>query len=144
MSEPQKSWIPMLNCQIEIVRKIIAERARQEKLKAERRFNFTAATPGLKHTERLPMLVEELGEVSKRVQQLPDSGLMPTTHAGNFDAHAGGDPDPEAGTIEGLERELVQVAAISVAWLEAIDSTRAAAARTPWKPQSAPPPVSAA
>lgn len=124
-----------------IFTEIAAERVRQENLAKEGRFNFTAANPGLTHAERLPMLAGELGEIATQIEQQPDSGLMPVTHAGQFDqakAETGScleqdgkrkPHDPTAGTREGLRTELIQLAAIAVAWVQAIDGEGESAER---------------
>jgi hypothetical protein len=126
---------------------ILDERLRQEKLAEQGRFKFTAANPALLNTERLPMLIEEIGEVARQVQQQPDSGLMPVTYAGNFDTYAasGGRSgkamamalEDDAGTVHGLRKELVQTAAICVAWIEALDSKDGATTHSPRESPSA-------
>lgn len=78
------------------------ERDRQERLKAAGRFEFTCADDGLTDAEKLATIAEEVGEVAQQV--LAGSGL---TH------------DTE-GTREELRGELIQVAALSVAWIEAL------------------------
>lgn len=117
----------------EIFHEIHEERMRQESLAEKGRFKFTAANPGLTHAERLPILTEEIGEIARQVLQQPDSGMMPVTHAGNYDWHTAGDaePDPEAGTPQGLRKELLQCAAISVAWIEALDLLAGSTAHAP-------------
>lgn len=74
---------------------ISCERERQDELKAEGRFDHTCADPELSDFERLAILVEEIGEVSRALQ---------------------GDGD--------LEEELIQTAAVALAWLEGIYEPR--------------------
>lgn len=81
---------------------IVKERRRQEQLKAEGRFRYTAADAGMSNTERLACLTEEVGEVAQEV----------LTQAGRRLAR-----DTE-GSVEGLRKEITQVAAICLAWLE--------------------------
>lgn len=78
------------------------ERRRQEKLKAEGRFSHTPADGELELPEpfKLAMIVEELGEVGRNV--LARSELV-----------TDGDTNDEA-----LHKELCQVAALAVAWME--------------------------
>lgn len=77
---------------------IDVERARQERLKAEGRFDFTCADPALGHLAACAVLTEEVGEVARAV--MGREGLV----------RDGGD----------LRKELVQVAAVAIAWLEAL------------------------
>lgn len=116
-----------------ILNDVWQERERQERLCEKGRFKFTAANPGLTNVERLPILTEEIGEIARQVLQQPDSGMMPVTHAGKYDWHTAGDsePDPQAGTPEGLRNELVQLAAISCAWIQALDSLAGSTAHAP-------------
>lgn len=85
-----------------IFRLISKERSRQEQIKREGRFRYTAADAGMGNAERLACLVEEVGEVAQEV----------LTHEGRRLAR------DTVGTVEGLRKELIQVAAIVVAWLE--------------------------
>jgi NTP pyrophosphatase (non-canonical NTP hydrolase) len=85
-----------------VVAEVIRERHRQDDLKAEGRFSFTCADDELSNTERLAMLVEEIGEVAQEV----------LTQKGRRAAR-----DTE-GTEEALRKEVTQVAAICIAWLE--------------------------
>lgn len=76
---------------IDIYLKIWAERIRQEELKAAGKFVYTAADPECPDVTRITMLVEEIGEVARAMQ--------------NND-------------LDNLKEELTQVAAITFAWLE--------------------------
>ena len=84
-----------------ICEEILDERARQERLRAEGKFTHTAASPDLPDGYRLTALVEEVGEAAEAV--LERNGFI-------------GKPK---GTD--LRKELVQVAAVAVAWIEALD-----------------------
>ncbi len=79
-----------------------AERHRQEQLKRAGRFKHTAADREISHKDRLAILAEEFGEVAGAVVQL--SGLSNDRQASEAD----------------LQRELVQVAAVCLAWLEGL------------------------
>lgn len=84
------------------------ERRRQEKLKAEGRFRYTCADPEMTDDESYVVLGEEFGEVAKQVLTQPGrTGEM------SFDT---------VGTSADLRKELIQVAAIAVAWVERIDN----------------------
>ena len=84
-----------------IYEEILDERGRQERLRAEGKFTHTAASPDLPDGYRLTALVEEVGEAAEAV--LERNGFI-------------GKPK---GTD--LRKELVQVAAVAVAWIEALD-----------------------
>jgi NTP pyrophosphatase (non-canonical NTP hydrolase) len=58
------------------------------------------------NAERLAVLVEEVGEVAQEVLTQNGCRLARDT----------------TGTVEGLRVELVQVAAVAVAWLEGLDA----------------------
>jgi hypothetical protein len=78
--------------QAELVYQIMLERDRQDTLKAEGRFTHTCADL-LPNEKRLAVLAEEFGEVARAVC--------------NRDAN-------------NLREELVQVAAVALAWLEGV------------------------
>lgn len=80
------------------------ERTRQEWLKQAGRFEFTPADPGMSNGQRLGCLMEELGEVAR--------AMLEGENAVN-DKH---DVD--------LRKELIQVAALAVAWVEYLDRTK--------------------
>jgi hypothetical protein len=77
------------------LRAVTAERLRQVQLKTEGRFEHTCADPEATDGYRLTVLVEEVGEVARAV--LESDG-------------------------RGLREELVQVAAVAVAWIEGLDA----------------------
>jgi hypothetical protein len=81
------------------------ERDRQERRKAEGRFTHTCADPdGMNDYERLAVLVEEVGEVAREV--LTGEGRRLARDS--------------VGTDSALFEELIQVAAVAVAWSEAV------------------------
>lgn len=75
---------------------ILVERSRQDRLKEEGRFKFTAADPDVSDMTRLSFITEEVGEVARCC--LGDLGIV----------QDGG----------GLHKEVTQIAAIALAWLE--------------------------
>jgi hypothetical protein len=77
----------------QVLKDISAERERQEALREEGSLVYTAACPDCPDVLRLAALVEEVGEVARAL------------HDGDF---------------ENLREELVQVAAVAVAWVEAL------------------------
>ena len=80
---------------------VLVERERQETLKAEGRFRYTCADVEMSDGERMCVLVEEVGEAARAV--LEQRRLANDSHG------------------KDLRAELVQVAAVAVAWIEAID-----------------------
>lgn len=80
------------------------ERKRQEHLKATGKFEFTCADVDMTDYERFAVLGEEVGEVAKEVLTQADRPLAHDT----------------AGSRTALRKELVQVAAVAVAWVEAL------------------------
>lgn len=83
---------------------VAAERRRQERLRDEGKFVRMELTP----LQRLPILLEEVGEVAKALVEL---GLTdePATR-------------PEDVVMDELREELIQVAACAVAWVEELDA----------------------
>ena len=80
---------------------VLLERIRQEKLKAEGRFAYTCADQEMHPCEKLAVLSEEVGEVARALLEL--MRLANDTHGMD------------------LRAELIQVAAVAVAWVESID-----------------------
>ncbi|OQW34855.1 MAG: hypothetical protein A4E20_01375 [Nitrospira sp. SG-bin2] len=73
---------------------IVAERNRQERLKASGKFAHSCADNALSHTACLPVLAEEFGEVARAIC--------------------------EWDTLN-LRDELIQTAAVCLAWLEGLE-----------------------
>jgi hypothetical protein len=74
----------------EILEAISQERGRQENLRRDGRLKFTAADPSCPQLLRLAALTEEIGEVARAVHDDTDNLIV----------------------------ELIQVAAVAVAWVE--------------------------
>jgi len=81
---------------------IVDERERQEKLREEGRFTHTPAEGS--HYENLAMITEEIGEVAREVLTQPGDPAA-------FDT---------IGSPHSLRKELIQVAAIALAWCEKV------------------------
>ena len=79
------------------------ERHRQERLKAEGKFTMTCAD-AMSNGARLAVLMEEVGEVARAILERGIDGEMSNDKTG-----------------KDLQKELVQVAAVCVAWLEGLD-----------------------
>lgn len=84
-----------------ILRSVWEERQRQEELKARGKFAYTCADSEMSNPERLSVLGEEFGEVCHEVNEAIGPGRMLNR--------------------EQLRKELIQVAAVCVAWVEALD-----------------------
>jgi NTP pyrophosphatase (non-canonical NTP hydrolase) len=77
----------------DVLAEVGRERSRQEQLKAKGKFTYTCADAEMTDGQRLAVLVEEVGEVARAMND-----------------------------GKGLREELIQVAAVAVAWVEAIDT----------------------
>jgi len=84
---------------------IDSERSRQERLKADGKFAHSCADAGISNAERFLVLAEEFGEVGHELNEAIGEGRILN--------------------MTKLRTELVQVAAVCVAWCEAIDAGRA-------------------
>lgn len=92
---------------MEVLRDIINERNRQDDLKAQGKFPHTCAdVPGLTDGVKCAVLTEENGEVARVLCELAQ---------GKLSAYA---------ADEALYEELVQVAAVAVAWCESLQYKR--------------------
>lgn len=88
----------------EVLAEVAEERARQEEMKAQGRFQYTCADEGMNNFERFAVLGEEVGEVAREALTLPGIRLARDTE----------------GTVQALRKELIQVAAVAVAWAEGL------------------------
>lgn len=87
-----------------ILNEISIERDRQEQLRAEGRFAMTCASPDMSMGQRLAVLAEEYGEVAHEVNEGFGEGRKTDVYK--------------------LGKELIQCAAVAVAWLESYEMTR--------------------
>lgn len=91
----------MLNPQqIAIAQEIFRERNRQDALVIEGRFAFNCASTTVPDLYKLPILAEEAGEVAREVCEISGQGKK---------------------TRKPLRTELIQLAAVCAAWIEALD-----------------------
>lgn len=81
-----------------ILQEIREERERQERLKAAGKFAYTAADKELTNHERLAILAEEFGEVARAICD---------------------------GDRSNMREELIQVAAVALAWVQGLDAEKA-------------------
>lgn len=86
----------------QILKDIADERQRQDYLKSIGRFKYTLADDGLSDAIKLACIMEEVGEIARNI--LASAGKM-----------TDGDPTPAA-----QYKELMQIAALCVAWMEAL------------------------
>lgn len=89
-----------------VLNSIAEERDRQEDLKAEGRFKYTCADAEMNPFEKYAVLGEEFGEVGRAL--LEKGELANDKHGVS------------------LEKELIQVAAVAMAWVESIRRVRRA------------------
>lgn len=87
---------------INVLHEVLAERNRQEELKAECRFKYTCADIEMTNFERLAVLLEEFGEAARAALEM---------HNLSHDVHG-----------NNLRKEMIQVAAVSVAIVEGLDA----------------------
>jgi len=104
----------------EVLLEISEERMRQESLKESGKFVFTCADKGLSEAEKLAVLSEEIGEVSKEVVELVIglSKLMKLQMSNEARSAAIEETIKEYKVK--ARKELVQVAGVAVAWVEAL------------------------
>lgn len=109
---------------------IFEERAKQERLRAEGRFTHTAAGP-ISNPQRLMILMEEIGEAAECIMAerdgigADDVGFLASViQLGDVartrlhrEGLAAGAPGHHRERKENLDKELVQCAAVVVAWL---------------------------
>ena len=90
---------------VNVFARIAAERCRQQELLKAGKFTYTCSSPVVDDNRKLRILVEEVGEVAEAIERLEMSkrGHLPAK--------------------EHLREELVQVAAVAVAWLESLEKS---------------------
>lgn len=93
-----------------VVKEVYKERERQEDLRKAGKFAWTCADPTQSNARKLAVLAEEFGEVAREVTEEIISGDKK-------------DPDGRIPILkQNIRKELIQVAAVCVAWVEALDS----------------------
>lgn len=85
--------------ELQTIERIHEERERQRALFKERKISFDVASPIIDLRRKFRVLAEEVGEVAHAIDQIENHGMA----QGN------------------LNMELVQVAAVAVAWLESLE-----------------------
>ncbi len=101
--------------QKEIMLEIIEERIRQEKLREEGKFLFTCASPHMPESEKLAVLAEEFGEVAKETTDVIIAlAKLKATGDTTFNQRI-------RARKQATRKELIQVAAVAMAWIEALD-----------------------
>lgn len=94
----------MMDVRDYIYNQIDDERHRQNRLKAQGKFKYTNADPEMRPFEKLAVVAEEFGEVAR--------GVL------NCEGHSTDYTDPDRAK---LRKELIELCAVSVAWIEDID-----------------------
>ena len=86
----------------DMLQRVNAERHRQEELRRKGKFQHTCASKtGLSHSDKLAVLGEEFGEAARHVTE----GII----------------DPSRVEVKKLQEELIQIAAVAVAWAESLE-----------------------
>jgi H2-forming N5,N10-methylenetetrahydromethanopterin dehydrogenase-like enzyme len=98
---------------------IQSERYRQEQLRQSGKFLWTCSDTTRSNEEKLAVLAEEFGEISKEVVEGIIKGGKLATAFNEKTLELAHSLSKELNTK--LRKELVQVAAVCVAWIEAID-----------------------
>lgn len=94
---------PIVDTSVKVLSNVLEERMRQEMLRLEGKFKTTCSDRNMDEFHKLAILAEEFGEVSRLLaEQAIDS--------------------TRRNPVE-LRKELIQVAAVAVAWCEAIDNS---------------------
>jgi hypothetical protein len=106
LSDDQAKQLILNSLRADIFADIVRERERQEKLVAEGRHPFSCADPSISGAEKARVAGEEYGEVCKASYEMDNSEVLPKIHAHHRD---------------NLREELIQLAAVAVAWLESIE-----------------------
>lgn len=92
----------------EVLDMVAKERGRQERLHQAGRFAFTCADAGVPEGDKMLVLSEEVGEVARAAMVIPNKAFFAS-----------------AEECDQLLTELVQVAAVAVAWAESIQFSKA-------------------
>lgn len=103
-----------------ILLEIQQERERQEQLKRAGKFLFTPADEVMTNPERLAILAEEFGETAKEVTE----EIILETKARKQHLHPKDSEVwniPRVALLRKMRTELIQVAAVCVAWVEGLD-----------------------
>jgi hypothetical protein len=87
-----------------VLDEVLAERLRQEQLLAAGKFSWTCADPRVPDPLKLTVLAEEFGEAAREVCEAIDPAKRAPIE-----------------TAQRLRKELIQIAAVAVAWAEAIE-----------------------
>lgn len=106
-----------------ILEEVHRERLRQEKMKAEGRFRFTCADSdpdAMTDSEKLAVLGEEAGEAIDEYIALRLQSLMGRVAREVLTQEGRRLARDTEGTPEALRKELIQVCAVSVAWIESL------------------------
>jgi hypothetical protein len=97
-----------------VVNLIALERQRQENLFHGGAHHFSVASASVNHDRKLRVITEEIGEVAKEIDLLEAITKGQRESADSFSNRL-------KARREKLRKELVQVAAVAVAWLESLE-----------------------
>jgi hypothetical protein len=108
--------------EFEMYRRVRNEMGRQKKLMHEGRFPWTCHNPEISDSAKLTVLAEEFGEVAREVCEIQQ--ILDTKWPGEIDEIVISSKQRGISRRrENLKKELIQLAAISLAWCEALDQS---------------------
>lgn len=106
LSDAMAKKLIVHSARTDIFDEIVRERERQEKHVADGRHPFSCADASISGAEKARVAGEEFGEVCKSSYETDNSAALPRVQAHNR---------------EHLREELIQLAAVCVAWLESLE-----------------------
>lgn len=99
-----EEWTPGDELRKRVLQHVVNERQRQMELFHQGKHTFTCSSRIVDDNRKLRVLVKEVGEVAEALDRV--------------ESHKGGNSQPH----EDLRDELIQVAAVCVAWLESLEA----------------------
>lgn len=104
----------------DVLSEVNSERLRQEELKRKGKFLFSCADSGLTDPEKLSILTEEFGEVAKEVtEQVIGVGKIKASR-GAATVKSEMIQEQLRNSQKRIREELIQVAAVAIAWVESL------------------------
>lgn len=97
-----------------IIVEIVAERMRQDELVRIGKFTWNCSKAGILNQDKLAVLAEEFGEVAKEVTEQIIETCKYIKESLHYPNHR------KLARLNALKKELVQVAAVCVAWIESL------------------------
>jgi hypothetical protein len=104
-------WVECMHPGVDVIALVDQERTRQTQLFLDGKFLFSCSSPFIDELRKLRVLQEEIGEVAEAIDEL--EAAM---------ARQGRKAEAVERCVANLCCELIQVAAVAVAWLEALEA----------------------